>query len=282
MNNKYLEKASSILATSAAVHLAQNLTTRQLLKSPKFAKSLGTNFANGVKGIVDTSKVTAAKNFIGGMLSPDSIIAKNSAHKLGSSLAPALKGMDKKQLAALRMASKGKVGPLIRRGLHKDTQVLDIAKSIENHTKMPLHSILSKAEGNVPKIKSMFNDRNLPLLSNIGKNLGKGRASTSATMQPGTLGNKSLLAGSFTSAILDPAAGVLNSVKSLTSTDRFASSKIGSAITNKAHEILLKNPIRKGFQSEGVNKLKNKAYELSVNPVSANLERTSHALKALG
>jgi hypothetical protein len=281
MENKYLEKVSSLLATGAAVHLAQNAATKYLLKSPRFAKSVGNSFVDGVKGVVNTSKLNSAKNFVGGMISPDAVIAKNTAHKLGSSMAPALNSMNKRQLAALRMASKGNVSPLIRRGLHKDPMVLGAAKSIQTQSGIPMHSMLSKAEGNAPKIKAMFNNKDLPLLSNISKGIGNAKGTTGASMKPGVLGKKSLAAGSLTSAVLDPVAGAINTAKTFASSERFAASKLGGKFTDKVHQMLIKSPIQKGFNSDSFNKLKNKAYEYSINPVSANLERTTHAVKSL-
>lgn len=281
MENKYLEKASSLLGGAVATHLVQNGITKKLLSSQRFATSVGNSFVDGVRGVVNKSPLSAAKHFIAGIASPDAAIAKNMAHKAGTAVSSDLSMMHKRQLATLRMAARGNIKPLLRKGLHKDPLVLGAAKKIENSSGMPLHSILSKAEGNVDKIKGMFKDKNLPLLSNVSKNMGKAKGTVGTKVKPGSMGSKSLFAGAAAAGAIDPAAGVLNTAKALASNDRFKATRLGGAFSNKVHEMLIKKPLVKGFQSEKLNKLKNKAYELAVNPVSANLERTSHAVRDL-
>jgi hypothetical protein len=281
MENKYLEKVSSMLGGAIVAHLGQNAITKSLLSSQRYAKSVGNSFVDGVKGVVDKSRMAGVKNFVGGILSPDAVIAKNTAHKVGQSISTDLSMMHKRQLGALRMATRGNFKPLLRRGFHKDPVVLGAAKKIEDSSSFPLHSMLSKAEGNVDKLKTMFQDKKLPLLSNISKNVGKARGSVGPKVTAGVASNKGMLAGAAASAIIDPAAGAINLTKGLASTDKFRSTRIGGALSRKVDDMLIKKPIAKGFNSPSFNKLKNRAYELGVNPVSANLERTSHAVRDL-
>jgi hypothetical protein len=282
LSNKYLEKASSFLAMGALTHLAQNGITKHMLSSRKYARSLAKSFSQGVHGVVNTSKREGVKNFVSGLTVPDMAIGRKEAHKLGSTLAPHLALMSKRQQVGMRMISEGRFHDVVKHRFHKDPALLFAARHAQHSSGIPVYDTLVNAEKHAGPMGKTFARKDLPLLSNISKNISRGGTSQGKNFKPGMPGSKGTILGSIAAGAIEPIAGAINSVKSIASSDRFKATKLGGRISQKVQEMLINKPAKRGMESGAINKFKNKVYELAVNPVSAHLERTTHALKNIG
>lgn len=279
--NKYLEKASSMLL-AGGFHVGQNLIAKHLLSSRRYAKSVANSFAEGVHGVVNKSKKAPIANFISGATAPEAAIAKHEAHKLGQALSPYISKMNKRQQVGLRMITEGRFDKVKKYGYHKDPLINRAAMIAQEKTGVPIHHTLQQVEHNHETLNNTFARKDLPLLSNISKHISRGKKPVGEGYGKGHSGSRSTLFGAISAGVADPIAGAMNTIKTVATTDKFKSTRIGAKITEKLQNMFIKRPAKKGWNESGsFNKAKNKAYEIIVNPVAANIERTSHALHNL-
>lgn len=282
MDNKYLdqiEKQSSLIGGAIGTHVAQNMATRAALGSKKVGKYLANSFAEGTKGVVNTSIKARAARLLSGAALPDLAVAHKTAHEFGRSMAPILKGSTKRQQVGLRMLSQGRISDIHKYGLHKDP-VIQAAHGMAA-AKLGLKNGVDDLMSHAPKIEKMFQDKSHPLASNIMKNISKGHAAVGKNFKPGNLNSKAPLLGAAASIVAEPAGGALNTVKTLAASKTFTNTRIGGKIHSMLEKQFIKKPVQSGVQAsklgQHISNIKHKASGLLVNPVSAQLKRTSAA-----
>lgn len=281
--NKYLdhiEKQSSLIAGAAGTHVAQNLATRAALSSKKVSKYLANSFAEGTKGVVNTSLKARAARLIAGATVPDLAVAHKTAHEFGKAMSPILKHSTKRQQVGLRMLSEGRISDIHKYGLHKDP-VIQAAHGIAS-AKLGLKNGVDDLVKHAPKIEALFKDKSHPLASNILKNISRGHDAVGKHFKPGSLNSKAPLLGAAASVAADPAGGALNTVKTLATSNTFGKTRIGAKINSFLENQFVKKPVQAGVETSKlgnhISNLKHKAMGTLVNPVSAQLKRTSAAL----
>jgi hypothetical protein len=282
MNNKYLdhiEKQSSLIAGAVGTHVAQNAATRAALSSKKISKYLANSFAEGTHGVVNTSLKARAARLISGATVPDIAVAHRTAHEFGKSMAPILGMANKRQQVGLRMLSEGRISDIHKYGLHKDP-VIQAAHGIAS-AKLGLKNGVDDLVHHAPQIESLFRDKSHPLASNIMKNLSRGHTPVGKKFKPGNLNSKAPLLGAAASVAVEPAGGALNTVKTLATSNTFGKTRIGAKINAFLEKQFVTKPVQSGVQASKldhhISNIKHKAMGMLVNPVSAQLKRTSAA-----
>ncbi len=280
MTNKYLEKSSSLILGGALTHLAQNAATKAAMGSKHVSKYLANSFAEGSKGVINTSIKSRAARLLSGATVPDIAVAHKKFHELGGAMKPFLDGATKRQKVGLRMLSQGRIGDLHKYKLHRDPIVQRANDMASKAFNLPNLTHSSTAGGK--KVEKIFNDKSHPLASNILKNISKGKAPVGNKYKPGSMSSKTSMTGALASAAVDPAGGALNAIKTLTSSKTFDKTKLGGKINQMLEKHFVKKLIQAGHalskKDGAINKIKHRASELLVNPVSAQLKRTSAAL----
>lgn len=283
MKNKYLEqieKQSSLLLGGAITHLAQNAATKAALGSKHISKYLANSFAEGSKGVINTSIKSRAARLLSGAAVPDIAVAHKKFHELGGAMKPLLDSATKRQKVGLRMLSEGRVGDLHKYKMHQDPLIQKANDMASKTLKLPDMTNTSTAGGKA--VEKIFNDKSHPLASNILKNISRGKNPTGSNFKPGSMSSKTPLLGAVGSAMVDPAGGALNAAKTLTSSKTFGNTKIGGKINSMLEKQFVKKPVQSGValaKNNGIiSNVKHKASEMFVNPVSAQLKRTSAAL----
>lgn len=283
MPNKYLdhiEKQSSLIAGAVGTHVAQNVATRAALSSKKISKYLANSFAEGTKGVVNTSIKSRAARLLAGATVPDIAVAHRTAHEFGKSMAPILGMANKRQQVGLRMLSEGRISDIHKYGLHKDP-IIQAAHGIAS-AKLGLKNGVDELMHHAPHIEKIFQDKSHPLASNILKNISRGHTPVGKNFKPGNLNSKTPLLGAAASIAAEPAGGALNTVKTLATSKTFGNTRIGAKINGFLENQFVKKPVQSGVDASKLGKhisnLKHKATGLLVNPVSAQLKRTSAAI----
>jgi RimJ/RimL family protein N-acetyltransferase len=288
--NKYLaqlDKQASLILGALGTHLVQNVATKTALGSKKLSGYLADSFAQGTKGVVDSSFGAKAKRFVSGALTPDIAVAHQKAHEFGHKMKPLLDGATKAQQVGLRMLSQGRISDLKKYNLHNDPLILQAHKMFsDNVKKLPdMGTLTDKAKG----VEKVFQDKKHPLASNILSNISRGKTPVGNQYKPGLLTSNAPISGALSSALVDPAGGALNTIKTVASSKSFNDTRLGGKISKMIENQFVNKPVKSGIAS-GFNdkktmmgKIKDKAYELGVNPVSAHLKRTAGAVSdALG
>lgn len=274
MDNQYLEKASSLLVGGAMTHLAQNFATNSALHSKTVAKYLANSFQQGYKGVVDKSIGGTIKRGLTSVALPDVSAAHKAAHEAGGAMKGLLGNATKKQHLGVRMVTQGRFSDLKKHGLDKDHVVMKAHALMKKH----LPSVPSLS-GNLKNVEKLWSDKSHPLLSNISKQISRGEVPSGKKFKPGKLTQTTPVAASLASAVVDPAAGVMNTAKAVSMSKVVQDSKWGSKMVHAAHNQFIKKPVLSGVSnSGGVSGLKHSAYKYAVNPLSAHLKRTSSAL----
>jgi hypothetical protein len=281
-SNKFLDKSASLIAGAVGTHIVQNVATKAALGHKGVGKYLANAFSQGAHGVVDKSIKARVTRLASGALLPDLAIAHKRVHELGSSMKPLLDRASDRQKVGLRMISEGRISDLVKHKLHEDHVVrkgYEIAsKHIDN---LPsIETLASKSH----HVERLFEDKSHPLVSNLVKNISRGSLPQGKHFKPGQLTVKAPLTGALTSMAVEPAGGALNTLKALTSSHRFDDTLVGKRFNGIIHKQLVFKPIKKGVKSElngGKNgilsKIKHKVSEIGINPVAAQLKRTSAA-----
>ena len=174
--------------------------------------------------------------------------------------------------------AEGRFNDLKKYGFPTDPVVRAVHEHVRKASGMKMPS-LDELVGKSSEVGKLFNDKSHPLLSNIAKNITRGSKPVGKQFKPGQLTAKPIIGGAVTSLAVDPAAGVINTSKSLLSSKKVAQHPIGKKISGMLEKQFITSPIKHGIESAGKgSELKNKIYKFGVNPVSANLKRTSGAL----
>ena len=280
MNNKYLEKQSSLLAGAIGTHIAQNVFTRYLVRTPEAAQKLANSFASGYHGVVDNSWGHKALSIVAGAASPDLAIMHKQMHALGSALGPHLRMLTPRQQVGVRMIAEGKFQHLVAQGHHRDPAIQNIARMISLHTKMPIHNIGDLSQEGAKKLEEVWHSPEHPLLSNIARRIGRGKLpEVSKPAQAQSLLHAGI--GAVSAGLVDPAAGLLNSAKTFASSHYAERNKYIAHASRLMREHLIEHPIMQGAKQHGedfLRGIKNRAVEFGVNPMTASLKHTSSAI----
>lgn len=280
MDNKYLEKAASLMLGAALTHVGQNLATKAALGKKSISKYMANSFSEGANGVVNTSIKSKAARILSGAILPDIAVAHKKFHELGNAMKPILSGATKRQQVGLRMLSQGRISDIYKYKLHQDS-VIQRASSMASKS-LNLPDLINKSSVGHSSIKQVFNDKSHPLTSNILKNISRGKVPIGKNYKPGTMSSKTPMIGAAASIALDPAGGALNAVKTLASSKTFNSTKIGGKINSMLETQFVKKPVQSGLalskKNGMISNVKHRISEMFVNPVSAQLKRTSAAL----
>lgn len=277
--NKYLEKTSSFIAGGIAAHLAQNLVSKTAIRSSAVGKSLGTAFANGVKGVSDKGIGHTLKHGVMGAVSPDIAVMHKSMSTFGNKAAPILNSMSPREKVSLRHLSRGNFVKLHDSGLHKNPNVQKIVDLAHTHTSLGIGKLSDLSREGAAHLETVWKSKDHPILSNLAKHIGEGRASATATAGKASI--KASGVGAALSSVVDPASGVLSSAKTFAASHFSDSNKYLAKAKGLVEKTFVKTPISKGFNSPGkdfLHGVKNRASELMVNPVSSSLKHTSSAI----
>lgn len=270
--NKYLEKCASIIGGAVATHLVQNLATRTAFKSPSVGKSIANSFANGLKGGHESGVVPSLKRIGRSVAVPDVEIAHREATRAGIALRDHINPLPDRAKAGLRMLSEGRVDAYQKLKNRIPEESRSKIEGIARNVNLPV----DKVKG----LKEMWRSPDHPMLSNVVSRLGRGKAAES--IKPGMPSHKPGTVAAALSSVADVGGGALSTAKMLTQSKRVQESSIGKKLIGKAHEILLRNPVKKGFTQgtegkviKGLSRLKEVGYDLGVNSTSASLKRSS-------
>lgn len=282
-DNKYLkrtqelDKTASLIGGAIATHLLQNIGVQKALSSKRTAQYLADSFTEGVHGVVNNSARAKATRIATGAALPDVAAAHKTMHEVGRAMSPTLKDATPRQRAAIRMMTQGKFDRVQRLGLHNDPVVQKVHGEMSKHVPLPpLDASLEKLKG----AQSLWHDKDHPILSNILKNSGRGKVPKGDHFVPASATAKLPALGAATSALVDPAAGMLNGAKAMAVSKAVTQNKYGAKAVGMLQNQFVKNPIKAGLSNPTYNSksLAHKAYQYGVNPVSANLKSTSSAL----
>lgn len=281
--NPYLEKAAS-LSLAAAGHLFQNISTNSALHTKKFAKYVANSFSQGTKGVIDTSTLAEAKRAISSVVTPDISAAGKKAHDAGRAMGAMLGIASKRQKAGIRMLTEGRMDDLVKYNLHNDPVVLAAHKSLSKHVPgLPSPSSLAGKKDTMDRIKSLWNDKSHPLLSNVVKNITRGENPVGDKFKPGSISQRMPVLASVATALKEPVAGGLDLAKNLSLSEKFQATKYGKKAVDAATEVFVKSPVRHGVEAAEkglkVSGIGHEAYKFLGNPMSAHLKRTTAALR---
>ncbi len=274
-SNPYLEKSASLLAGAAITHLAQNVATNAAMKSKGVAKYLANSFRQGYDGVVDKSLKARALRAASSVTLPDVSAAHRTAHEAGGAMAGILKGATKRQHAAVRLMTKGKFD-LVQKHFADDAIVGKAHAELKKH----LPSIPDLKNVNTAAVSKLWKDKSHPLLSNISANISKGVKPVGDHFKPGKMNQVLPTVSSLASGIADPAAGVLNTAKAVSLSEKFQANKYGKKAVDMMKKQFVDSPIQHGLESKkAVKGIGHEAYKFGLNPTSAHLKRTTAALK---
>lgn len=281
--NPYLEKAAS-LTLAAAGHLLQNLSTNSALHTKKFAKYVANSFAQGTKGVVDSSHLAEAKRAISSVVTPDIAAAGKKAHDAGRAMAPVLSSATKRQKAGIRMLTEGRIDDLVKYNLHVDPVVLDAHKFLSRHVPgVPSPDSLTGKRGALGRVKALWADKSHPLLSNVLKNITRGDNPVGDKFKPGKISQRMPVLASVATTLKEPVAGSIDLAKNMSISEKFQTNKYGKKVVDAATELFVKSPVRHGLEAAkrgvAVKGIGHEAYKFLGNPVSAHLKRTTAALR---
>lgn len=274
-----IEKKASVFVGAALGHLTQNAITSLALRNKSVAKHLADHFATGYAG----KSANSLKSKVGGALThavaPDISIAAKGANKLGKQLRRYEPFLDKKDKVALRMASEGRFSDIHKYKLHERPMVQRVMGRLGKSHGVDLDAVLKSDKTH--DLEKVWQDKKHPLLSNISSNITKGKPIAGATHK--TVRTTGALASSLGLAIAEPGTGALSAVKHLASSATVRKNKIGGALTHHIENMMVKNPVKKGWE-QGKDYKDNagkKLFEHVVSPTSAHLQRTSAAVSGV-
>jgi hypothetical protein len=270
--NRYLSKIAmdplSMLALhGAGAHVAQNIAMKAALKTKTLAKYVGQGFAQGTKGVIDTSWKAKAKQFALGATLPDINILRTEAHKLGRAMGPSLDKMSLRQKGALRSVLKGTAGPSAARALNSSPSAIQALTQVRN--------LGGQSSNLLSKAKSILSRKTkLPLVDNVVRNLPKGKVVMSPTMKPGAPSARSGILGSLATSVVDPVTSGVNFAKSVSISSKFRNTRLGAKITEKFDDLIFKKPFKQGLAGGKSSKVGNLASDLLINPIRTQVKET--------
>ena len=283
--NKYLTKSASLLAAGLVTHLMQNLTTRFALRNHSVAQHLADQFAAGYHGVVPSGLKNHITQAAIGATMPDVAIMGKSFNKLGQTLGPHIKTLNSRQQLGLRMVTEGRFGDLVKHGLHRDEGVAKAVDLIKAQPGLSEHfpDIRNLTEHIVKPLEEVWRSKNYPLLSNIVSTISHGHVPEVA--KAGKPSIFPAVMGAAGSALAEPVLGAFNLTKTVAASDAVRRNPYLKKVTDLVEKHLIKIPLVEGVKRKGqelIRGFKNRAFELGVNPTSAQLRATSGALFSAG
>lgn len=246
MNNRIEKQAAIPGAGLLAGHLAQNTLGVAVAKSKKFKKGLVESFAMGAAGKkAPRSAMGYAKDAVSAVAVPERNLLRNEAYDKGAKLSGELKGMSKRQKVIARLTAAGDAKGLKRIG-QSDNPLVKKVREVVPQT-------ISKADQK--KITSLPAGSRKP-----------------SSLKAGIVANAAV-------APIAPDLAALNTSKLVANTKAVANSKPMKAMTEK----FVTNPAKAQFKAGATkgskfNSLANKAKAITMNPFTAEMERTSFNL----
>jgi len=273
--NPYLEKRSSLLAGTVLSHLAQNIATNQALKSKKVAKYLANSFTEGYHGVINKSLKAKAARSATSVITPDVAAAHKAAHDAGSHLSDLLHKATKRQRAAARMVVEGRFDTVQKLHMHEDPVVKAVHGVIQKH----LPTLKNLGDKHYGEMAKLWHDKSHPLLSNIAKNIGRGKTPVGSNFVPGKHTQAIPLLSSLSVAPIEPGAAVLDGAKALAGSKAVQGNKYGKKAVDFLKKTFVTDPLKHGVDSKGlVGGARHEAYKYLANPTSAHLKRTAAAI----
>lgn len=283
--NKYLvkaaqiEKQSSFLAIAGGFHVGQNALMKKMITGKTVSNHISEGFATGLAGVKPTGIMNHAKSIAAGMLLPEVATMRQAAHNAGIAMRQKFPVMDNRTKAGLHLLSKGDVPRLQKMGLHTHPAVQHAAKEFDKHFGSNIHEALAdKIKGS--KIHEMFKGNDFPLLSNVVKHLPEGKLPTK--VKPGVENINGGVAGAAMLAAVEPAAGVSNLSKTIIAHPMVQNNKYAKKVAHKLEHTFMVDPskhaFKQGLPTTRWGRVKSKMDELFINPVAAQVKKTSAAL----
>ena len=249
--NKYLEKIAetekyaSLLAGTGIAHLAQNAITSVALRSKTVSKHLANTFTQGYYGVIASGVKDKVLRTVTSVISPDLSVMGKTLHEAGGALRSKLPDISKRHQVALRMLSEGRFSDIKKYKLHESPGIHTVLSHID---RMHGTQLVDKVKrGATEGLEKLWSDSRYPLLKNISKNLSRGTLPKTHT--PGAHSSSTGIITNTLGATLEPGAGVLGLIKHLTSSEKFRNNPIGAKISGIAETMLIKNPIKAGWDT---------------------------------
>lgn len=280
-----MQKQSSLTAAAlhfltggATTHIVQNIATRTGIRNKRIAQSVADHFASGMKGVHDNSLKAKFLSGVRGTLAPDLEILHHEAWNAGNKLGPVLDKVGPRAKAGLRMLAEGRTDRFnkLKSRMRFDTETVQKLDAAQNH--VSVRAALKASPETASKMKALFSDKNTPLLSNITRNIGRGKLPK--VQAPGAPSTKlpALVGTGVGIAAGDFATAGVNAIKNSSMIDAVKNNKYLSKGVNKLHGLIVHHPLEKGYANPGrdfVHGLKNRVMEFGWSPVSQTLKHTS-------
>lgn len=270
--------ALHLLTGGATTHLVQNIATRTGLRNKGVAKSIANSFAGGIKGVHDTSLKAKVMSGVRGTLAPDLEIMHHEAWNAGNKLAPVYNGMHPRAKAGLRMLAEGKFDRFskLKSRMKFDKATVDKLDSLQD--KIPVRKALLASPKTADNMKKMFEDKNSPILSNIVKNIGRGKVPVKSA--PGAPSTKLPVIAGTGAGILagDYATSMVNAIKNSSIVPAVKNNKYLKGAVDKLHHLIIHHPMEKGYANPGrdfIHGVKNRIMEFGWSPTSQTLKHTA-------
>jgi len=307
-NNKYLAKISGwqekqamdplslgaaalvgkTLLHGAGVHVMQNLAMSKALKSKALGNHLSKGFTEGLKNVHDTGLKSKIKQGLIGASLPEINAMYSSVHSAGRAISPHLAALNLKQKAGLRMAVSGKMGSVLRRGMHQDPKIQAAYKEVQKHlpnlpampvsSPGPIKSRISNVLNSPGKSQSAILNNLLPAISKGSKvDMQKFTPGARPSSRPGLIG------GAILGAV-DPVTSGVNTAKNLLNTSRVAGSRLGRFLHKKVTDSTISKPFRKGLSSAPISKMdkiKDAGTSTFISPIPVESKRLGSSLKSI-
>ena len=283
--NKYLEKSSSLSAATlhfltggATTHIAQNIATRAGIRSKHVASTVANSFASGIKGVHDTSVRAKLLSGLRGTLAPDLEIMHHEAWRLGNKLGPIINSVSPRTRAGLRMLSEGKFSKFNKLKSHmKFTN--EIAEAVDQAQKViSVRAALKFSPRTAANMETVANSRDNPFLSNIIKNIHRGKLPAKHSAGPPSEYLPTMAGVGSGLLVGDIATAGVNAIKNSSNIDAVKKNKYLGKVVDKLHNIIIKHPVEKGWTNPHGNFLhgfNNKVLEYGWSPTSQTLKHTS-------
>lgn len=279
-DNKYLEKAASLLVGTGLGHLAQNAATNAGIRLKSVSHHLANQFAMGYQGKVPSGLKSKVIGSVGSVISPDIRIMGKTFNDLGRGLKEVAPNMTRRDHVGLRMLSEGRFSDLHKYGLHDRPVIKHVLHTIAEKHGIKLEGGLMLPE-KAKALEALWHNPKYPLLSNIASGISHGKVPSTAVQ--GSYKSAPSIAASAAAMTVEPGLGALAAVKHISTSEAVKKTAIGKKISDIAERVFVKNPVKKGWNqgSDYKDGLKTRAMEVLVSPTSAHLQRTSAAISAI-
>ncbi len=280
---------AGLLAKAGLAHVVQNGVADRALKSDKYSKTLGgglaSSFRDGLSGAGKASAAKIGKAFVGGAVFPEGGIASRYSHSIGESIRQHV-GQGGKlgphDALLLHHAARGNFDK-VKRLLPKAT----VASAALEKAGLPIKHIANLPAHRLVPLGNVFKDtKTHPILKAIHaatdrSELRKGIGGSRLAQKTGNALHHAAVAGAGALTALEPAAGIVNLAKTVTSHKSL--SKL-PGISHASHFIDnqlktgVKTSFSAGLKGSPLASFRHLTKKYLVNAPAAHLDRLSNSL----